>query len=447
MTRGNASLAELLASLPDSIRTELLSELTPAEAERLLGDWAFWARPNQIAPAGDWTTWLILAGRGFGKTRCGSEWIRARVAGPTPLTAAPGAARRIALVAETAADARDVMVEGVSGILACSPGDRRPRYEPSKRRLSWPNGAVAILYNAVEPDQLRGPQHDTAWADELAKWRYGQETWDNLQLGLRAGSRPRQVVTTTPKPVKVLREIMSDPTTVVTRGSTYENVANLAPAFIKRIIRKYEGTRLGRQELNGELLEDVPGALWSRRRIDELRCRQAPELVRIVVAIDPATTSGGAGDETGIVVAGLGTDGHGYVLEDVSARATPDAWGRAAVNAYRRWRAERIVGEVNNGGEMIEHVIRTIDPMAAYKAVRASRGKVARAEPVAALDEQGRVHHVGAFPELEDQMCAMTADFDRRSARFSPDRVDARVWALTELMLEADPGEPRIRAL
>ena len=240
---------------------------------------------------------------------------------------------------------------------------------------------------------------------------------------------------------------MSDPTTAVTRGSTYENMANLAPTFIKRIIRKYEGTRLGRQELNGEILEDVPGALWHRVRIDELRRREAPELLRIVVAIDPAASSAESSNETGIIVAGLGADGHGYVLEDVSLRGTPDAWGRAAVNAYRRWRAERIIGEVNNGGEMIEHVIRTIDPAASYKAVRASRGKVARAEPVAALDEQGRVHHVGAFPELEDQMCTLTSDFDRRTAGQSPDRVDARVWALTELMLEADPGEPRIRSL
>ncbi len=437
----------MLASLLECDRTKLLNDLTLADAGALLDDWGFWARPNQLPPPGDWTTWLILAGRGFGKTRSGSEWICARVAGGTPLTAAPGAARRIALVAETAADARDVIVEGESGILACSPAATRPRYEPSKRRLSWPNGAIGTLYNAVEPDQLRGPQHDTAWSDELAKWRYGQETWDNLQLGLRLGARPRQVITTTPKPINVLRDIMSDPATVVTRGSTYENMANLAPAFIKRIIRRYEGTRLGRQELNGEILEDVPGALWHRARIDELRRREAPELLRIVVAIDPAATSGVTGDETGIVVAGLGADGHGYVLEDVSLRGTPHAWGRAAVNAYARWRAERIIGEVNNGGEMIEHVIRTIDPAASYKAVRASRGKVARAEPIAALDEQGRVHHVGAFPELEDQMCAMTSDFDRRAARFSPDRVDARVWALTELMLEAEPGEPRVRSL
>ncbi|MFQ5774176.1 MAG: DNA-packaging protein [Kiloniellaceae bacterium] len=465
----NASLAKSLASLPDSERKKLLRSLTTAEAENLDFDWRFWARPNQVAPAGDWTTWLVLAGRGFGKTRCGAEWVRAGVCGATPLSR--GTCRRVALVAETAADARDVMVEGESGLLAVHPPGFRPLYQPSKRRLTWPNGAVATLYNAVEPDQLRGPQHDLAWADELAKWRHAQATWNNLQFGLRLGARPRQCVTTTPRPIRTLTTLIEDPDTVITRGSSYENMANLAPAFIKRIIRRYEGTRLGRQELNGELLEDVPGALWTRARIDELRRRQAPEMKRIVVAIDPAAGSGETNDETGIIVAGLGADGHGYVLEDVSLRARPHAWGRAAVNAYRRWGADRIVGEVNNGGEMIEHVIRTVDPNVSYKAVRASRGKAARAEPVAALDEQGRVHHVGAFPELEDQMCALTVDpgsaagagpgsaagagpgsaagagFERAGAGFSPDRVDARVWALTELMLGPAPGEPRIRVL
>lgn len=365
--------------------------------------------------------------------------------GATPLGA--GTARRVALVAETAADARDVLVEGESGILAVHPPAYRPLYEPSKRRLTWPNGARATLYNAVEPDQLRGPQHDLAWADELAKWRYVQATWDQLQFGLRLGARPRQCVTTTPRPLKILTTLIEDPDTVITRGTSYDNRANLAPAFIARIVRRYEGTRLGRQELNGKLLEDLPGALWTRARLDELRCAQAPDLKRIVVAVDPAAGSGDTADETGIVVAGLGADGHGYVLEDASLRGTPMAWGRAAVAAYRRWRADRIVGEVNNGGEMIEHVIRTVDPTASYKAVRASRGKIVRAEPVAALDEQGRVHHVGAFPALEDQMCALSSDYARAGAGFSPDRADARVWAITELMLDGQAGEPRVRGL
>ncbi|MCH6587818.1 MAG: DNA-packaging protein [Proteobacteria bacterium] len=450
MTPENASLAESLASLPASERKTLIAELSEADARGLIYDWRFWARPKQLAPpesgaGGDWTTWLVLAGRGFGKTRCGAEWVRAQVCGTTPL--ARGQARRVALVAETAADARDVMIEGESGLLAVHPPEFRPLYQPSKRRLVWPNGARATLYNAIEPDQLRGPQHDLAWADELAKWRHAEATWDQLQFGLRLGARPRQCVTTTPRPIKTLKSLIEDPDTVITRGTSYENMANLAPAFIKRIIKRYEGTRLGRQELNAELLDDVPGALWTRARIDALRVAKAPELVRVVVAVDPAAGSGDRSAETGIVVAGLGADGHGYVLDDASLRATPDAWGRAAVSAYRRWQADRIIGEVNHGGEMIEHVIRTVDENVSYKAVRASRGKARRAEPVAALDEQGKVHHVGAFPELEDQMCAMTADFERGAAGFSPDRVDARVWALTELMLGAAPGEPRLRAL
>ncbi|MFQ6018224.1 MAG: terminase large subunit domain-containing protein, partial [Kiloniellaceae bacterium] len=285
-----------------------------------------------------------------------------------------------------------------------------------------------------------------AWDDELAKWRHAEAAWDQLQFGLRLGPRPRQVVTTTPRPIKTLKNLIKDPDTVITRGSSYENIANLAPAFIQRIIRRYEGTRLGRQELDAELLEDTPGALWRRARIDDLRVAAAPALVRVVVAVDPATSSGPESDETGIVVAGLSADNHGYVLDDLSMRGSPDAWGRSAVAAYHRWRADRIVGEVNAGGEMVEHVIRTVDRDVSYKAVRASRGKVARAEPVAALDEQGRVHHVGCFPELEDQMCAFAGDFDRAGAGYSPDRVDARVWALSELML-GRAARPRIRAL
>ena len=387
----------------------------------------------------------MLAGRGFGKTRAGAEWVRANVCGASPL--ARGAHGRVALVAETAADARDVLVEGESGLLAVHPPGFRPLFEPSKRRLTWPNGARATLYNAVEPDQLRGPQHDLAWADELAKWRHARRTWDQLQFGLRLGPRPRQCVTTTPRPIETLKALIEDPDTVITRGSSYENMANLAPAFIQRIVRRYEGTRLGRQELNGELLDDLPGALWTRARIDELRRLKAPALARIVVAIDPAVGSAATSDETGIVVAGLGRDDHGYVLADLSLRGTPDTWGRVAVDAYCRWRADRIVGEVNNGGEMIEHVLRTIDPTVSYKAVRASRGKVARAEPVAALDEQGRVHHVGTFPALEDQMCAFGAAPAADSRRGSPDRVDARVWALSELMIHTAGGTPRLRGL
>jgi phage terminase large subunit-like protein len=387
----------------------------------------------------------VLAGRGFGKTRTAAEWIRAKVCGKTPLAA--GQARRIALVGETAADARDVMVEGITGILAVHPKDFRPTYEPSKRRVTWPNGAVATLFNAVEPDQLRGPQFDLAWCDELCKFRYGRETWDMLQFGLRLGS-PQQIVTTTPKPTSVLREIMASPDTVVTRGSTYANRSNLAPAFFRQVVARYEGTRLGRQELEAEIIEESEGALWQRGWLDkhrlsftsdaELRSR----MKRIVVALDPAASSEEGAAEHGIIVAGLGHDNHGYVLEDVSAPGTPDAAARKAIAAYDRWHADRVVGEVNNGGEWIGQTITTTaaamhreglrdSAEVAYTAVRASRGKQTRAEPVSALYEQGRVHHVGSFPDLEDQQCT----WEPLSGQRSPDRLDADVWALTELML------------
>ena len=380
--------------------------------------------------------WLLLAGRGFGKTRTGAELIRARAMART--------ARRLALVAPTAGDTRDVMVEGESGILAISPPWERPRYEPSKRRLTWPNGAIATLYSADEPERLRGPQHDAAWCDELASWRY-PEAWDMLMFGLRLGTDPRVVVTTTPRPTKLIRELIVDPTVVVTRGSTHENRANLAPGFLGEIVRKYEGTRLGRQELEAELLEDVPGALWNRGVIEAARARSAPVLIRVVVAIDPAVSSTDEADETGIIVAGKDEEGQGWVLADASGRYQPAEWAKTAISAYRAHRADRIVAEVNNGGEMVEATLLMIEPNASFAAVRASRGKVTRAEPVAALYEQGRVYHLGAFPRLEDQMCAFTAnahgDFNTRSAGYSPDRVDALVWALTDLLVEPMPGE------
>jgi len=426
------SLASRLAALPADERRKLLAELSDEEAEALLYDWRFWARPKQLPPEGQWRVWLILAGRGFGKTRTGAEWVREQVE--------RHGRRRIAIVGRTAADVRDVMVEGESGILSISPPWFRPVYEPSKRRLTWPNGAIATLYSADEPDLLRGPQHDAAWADELAAWRR-PEAWDNLMFGLRLGPDPRVVVTTTPRPVKLIRDLLKDPTTVVTRGSTYENAANLAPAFLEQIISRYEGTRLGRQELYGEVLDDVPGALWQRKRIDELRVSEAPELVRVVVAIDPAVTNEEGSDETGIVVAGRGVDGHAYVLADKSCRMSPDGWARRAVKAFYDHEADRIIGEVNNGGDLVETVIRTVDPKVPYKAVRASRGKSVRAEPVAALYEQGKVHHVGTFDHLEDQLCQITPDGYQGSG--SPDRADALVWALTELMLE-DYAEPDI---
>jgi phage terminase large subunit-like protein len=408
--------------------------LTPAEARALLYDWAFWARPNQLPPDGEWRVWVVLAGRGFGKTRTGAELIRARVT--------TGAAHRLALVAPTAGDARDVMVEGESGILAVSPPWERPRYEPSKRRLTWANGAIATLFSADEPERLRGPQHDAAWCDELAGWRY-PEAWDMLMLGLRLGADPRVVVTTTPRSTTLLRGLILDQTVVVTRGTTYENRANLAPSFFGQIIRKYRGTRLGRQELEAELLEDVPGALWNRGMLGGLRAHTSPPLVRVVVAIDPAATSSERADETGIIVAGKDEIGRGWVLADASGRYPPTEWARTAVSVYRAHKADRIVAEVNNGGDMVEATLRIIEPNAPFAAVRASRGKVTRAEPIAALYEQGRVHHLGVFPELEDQMCAFTADAhgSLRPSGYSPDRVDALVWALTDLLVDPMPAE------
>lgn len=428
------SPAQVLASLSDEEREEFMSGLAPEVLAKLKYDWNFWARPNQVEPTGDWTTWLILAGRGFGKTRTGAEWVRANVCGDTPLS--PGRCKHIALVAETAPDARDVMVEGPAGLLACHSKDFRPTYFPSKRSIEWPNGAQAILFNAVEPDQLRGPQFDLAWCDELAKWRYAQATWDQLQFGLRLGPHPRQIVTTTPRPIPVVRRLINDENCVVTRGRTYDNAANLAAPFLRQIEERYGGTRLGRQELEGEVLDDIPGALWNREIIDQARRPDAPELDRIVIAVDPAATSGEEADETGIVAVGIATDAdgytRGYVLADRSLRGTPEEWAKAAIGLYREYDADRIVAEKNQGGEMVEAVLRTVDRTAPITLVSATRGKVVRAEPISALYEQGRVHHVGRLDKLEDQMCMFSRDVDRSSGN-SPDRVDALVWGLTAL--------------
>ena len=431
-----------LVSLPPEIRRAALSGLTDAQCRELLHDWRFLARPQQLAPdddaldIGPWLVWLILAGRGFGKTRTGSEWVREQV---------KAGAKRIHLIAPTASDARDVMVEGESGLLSvCWAGDKtltgdmlgRPSYEPSKRRLTWANGAIATLFSAEEPERLRGPQAEVLWADELASWKYLRDTWDMAMFGLRLGDRPRTCVTTTPKPLPLLKEIIKDPRTVVTRGSTFDNASNLAPTFLQAVKAKYEGTRLGRQELNAEILDDLPGALWTRDGIDAQRIRLVPELQRVVIAVDPSGTKGATddGDDIGIVVAGLGIDGRGYVLADRTCKLSPDGWGRRAVNAYKEFDGDRIVAERNFGGAMVEHVIKTIDKNVPYKEVTASRGKVARAEPVAALYEQGRVSHVGSMPELEDQMCQIAPE--GFVGEGSPDRADALVWALTELMLE-----------
>lgn len=440
---------------------KVLTTLTEEQCYELLYDWRLWGRANQQPPSGNWSSWVILAGRGFGKTRTGSETIRDWVCGKTPLSG--GQYHRIALVAETAADARDVMVEGDSGILACHPKDMRPLYEPSKRRLTWPNGAVATLYNATEPNQLRGPQHDAAWCDELAKWAKARETWDQLQFGLRLGTKPRSIITTTPRNIPVLKEILAEESTITTRGSTMDNRANLAKTFISKIHNRYAGTRLGRQELEAEVLDDLPGALWLRNYFDppegsKLKGRvphsEVPPLDRIVVAVDPsgADDDDEKADTVGIIVAGItaetqDTPAHGYVLADRSVSGEgPAGWGRAVKQAYEDFKADRIIAEKNFGGAMVEFTIKTVDPNLPVTMVNASRGKVLRAEPIAALYEQGKVSHVyGAdirdtekdgLMLLEDQLCMMSPT--GYAGDGSPDRADALVWALTELMLEEE---------
>ena len=332
------------------------------------------------------------------------------------------------------------MIEGESGILAICPKDERPLYIANKSRLEWPNGAKSLIFTADAPERLRGKQHHKLWMDELASWRY-TEAWDQASLGLRLGDNPQSVITTTPKPTPQIKMLIKDPMTFVTRGNTYDNKSNLAQAFINQIISRYEGTRLGRQEIEAEILDDTPGALWRRSDIDATRVKEAPSMSRIVVAIDPAVSTNEGSDNTGIVAAGKGDDGHWYVLADRSGIYTPDGWAREAIALYKNLGASRIIGEVNNGGDMIEHTLRNIDMNVSYKAVRASKGKAIRAEPVAALYEQKRVHHVGAFPQLEDELCIFTSDYDRAKMKYSPDRLDAMVWALTELAIEVNPGD------
>lgn len=419
----------------------------PIECALLQYDWRnFNARENQVAPDWEWFLWFILAGRGFGKTRAGGEWVREKV------EAYPGA--RIALVGPTAADVRDTMVEGESGILACSPPWAMPRYEPSKRRLTWPNGTIATCFSAEEPERLRGPQHHFAWGDELCAWFRQKDTWDQLMFGLRLplpdGRQPQVIVTTTPKPQKLIKELLQKEGTAITRGSTHENKANLAPSFYKQVVDTYNGTRLGRQEINAEILDDNPNALW---KLDDIAAtREDPAKVkeilarcsRIVIGVDPAVSSNPDSDDTGIVVAGIDRNGHdAYVFADNTLQGTPLTWAKAVDTSWKAWQADRVVAEVNNGGDLVEINIRNVNKNLAYTAVHASRGKTIRAEPVAALYEQHRVHHVGVFDKLETEITEYNPTLTNQP---SPNRMDALVWALS-FLFNITIVEPKIRRL
>lgn len=432
----------LLLSLEDEERHVFLAALSDREAAELRFHWKLWARAEQLAPPGEWQTWLICAGRGFGKTRAGAEWVRHIAKRNTDA--------RIALVGASISEVRAIMVEGESGILATSPPKRMPNFEPSLKRITWPNGAQALLYSAGEPEGLRGPQHSHAWCDEIAKWDVtggrGIKSWDNLVMGLRLGERPQSLATTTPRAVPLMRRLMDEAASgavKITRGSTYDNAANLPGRFIKDIRRAYGSTALGRQELDGELLAEVEGALWSRAMIE--RCRtsaQSDPLTRIIVGVDPPASA--RGDECGIIVAGLTVSGTGVVLADCSvARPTPERWARAVAEAARIWDADRVIAEANQGGDMVASVLRAADITLPLKLVHASRGKVARAEPVAALYEAGRMRHAGMFAKLEDQLCGLMAGGSYEGPGKSPDRADALVWAAHELMLGRQ-SRPRI---
>jgi phage terminase large subunit-like protein len=420
---------------------ELIADLTPQQAERLYYDFRFLARGDQLPPPGDWLVWLLLGGRGAGKTRAGAQWVRGMALGLAPYAERPVAP--IALIGETFADVRDVMIEGVSGILQLNESFGRPEWTPSRRRLDFKNGAVAYAFSSEDPEALRGPQFAAAWADELGKWRYPDACWDMLQFGLRLGERPRQVVTTTPRPIPLLRRLIAAGDTIVTRAATGANAGNLAPGFLDLVVGRYRGTRLGRQELDGELIEDRADALWQRSDIESVRVADPPPQGRIVVAVDPPASA--RSGTCGIVAAGLGRDGNGYVLADATvSEVRPDQWATAALRLYRLLDADALVAEVNQGGDMVEAVLREVDRTVPVTKVRATRGKWLRAEPVAALYAQGRVRHAGALPALEDEMC----DFgpDGLSAGRSPDRLDALVWAITALML-TDTAEPRVRGV
>lgn len=440
-----ASTMEYLASMRKADRDAFCDGLNPSFCEHLqCGGWGLYGRTAQQPPSGDWRTWMILAGRGFGKTRAGAEWVMQQVRTKVPL--------RIALIGATQHEVRSVMVEGASGILSIAQGEWAPTWESSNRRLLWEvTGTEVSLYSAAEPDALRGPQHHFAWADEIAKWRQGEEVWRNLAMGLRLGHDPRCIATTTPRAVPLVRRLLAeadDPTmgVQVTRGRSADNNAHLAPRFLADMARDYGGTAFGRQELDGELIAEMEGALWSRAVIERGRTTAPPPLRRVVIGVDPPAGAGPGCDACGIVAVGVGDDARGYVLADASVQgATPEGWARAVAAAALAWGADRVVAEANNGGAMVESVLRAADAGLPVTRVHASTGKAARAEPIALFYEAGRVSHVGAFPELEDEMCGLLAGGGYEGPGRSPDRADALVWGLSELMLGKRAVKPGVR--
>jgi len=425
--------AQTLRDLPDAEVAAALKQLGPEKTEELQHSWEFWARPEQLEPKGNWNVWVALAGRGWGKTRAGAEWVRHRIKKGDKI---------VHCVAPTKGDVRRVMVEGDSGLInVCWKGDKSyrgsplglPIWSPTNNTLTWENGAKAVFFSAEDPERLRGPQAYSAWTDELCAWRNAQETWDMLQFGLRLGRRPQVFVTTTPKTTKLIRNILDDDKTTVSTGSTYDNAANLADTFLDAVRKTYEGTRLGRQELYAEILDEASGALWNRTLLAscEVDKDDVPTLNRIVISIDPAVTANAESDMTGIVVAGVDVNGRAYVLEDHTGRYTPQQWAAKAVDLYREHMADRIVAERNQGGDMVRHTLHTEDETVPVKLVHASRGKMARAEPVSALYEQDKVRHVKGLNDLEDQM----VQWEPLGSTGSPDRLDALVWAITDLSL------------
>lgn len=427
-------MAEKIAMLPEGERVRTLRELAPTDEDvkALLYTWAFWARPNQVEPPAPWSTWTLLSGRGFGKTRVGAECVIKR--------ARHGPFYPMALIGQTKADVRDTMVEVFeSSIMKVSPPSFMPKLETTKRRVTWPNGMQAIMYSGDEPDQLRGPQHGFGWLDEIGKYKYPDVTMSNFRLGLRLGPTPQAVITTTPRPIPVIKELVDDPNVVITTGSTFENMSNLPESFIRTILRKYDGTRLGAQELYGRILGDIEGALWSRQMLEDTRVVRLPSIFRVVVAVDP--NAGGANEmgtsETGIIAVGMGVDGDCYVLEDASVESNkPEVWAQQAVATYNRYQADAVVAEVNQGGEMVKYTLQTIDANLPVIMVHASKAKHTRAEPVSNLYAGKRIHHLGMFPDLEEQLCGWVP------GEPSPDRLDALVWGITELMLKSGNNMP-----